>query len=254
MSEPFIDTDERLDTIPGTTLSLIQKIDGTAFAIDTLLLANFVKFRPDMTTAADLGSGSGILAYLVKYRNPALAITGFELHEDFIDLANRNLQLNRQFAGMSFEQMDVRDIPARILPESYDLVVSNPPYFQKGSGRLPTRPGRAMARHELNGTLKDFVEAAAYMLPYSGRFCLIIPTTRFYEVADYLKATNFGLKRLQFVIPKEGEKSHLTMIEAERFYNGRHEPMPNIIIHMADNSFGPELKQLFSVGLKPYQP
>ncbi|MDD3148257.1 MAG: methyltransferase, partial [Candidatus Riflebacteria bacterium] len=130
MSQPFIDTDERLDTIPGTSLSLIQKIDGTAFAIDTLLLANFVKFRPDMTTAADLGSGSGILAFLIKYRNAALALTGFELQEEFIDLANRNLQLNKQFSDISFEQMDVRDIPARILPESFDLVVSNPPYFQ----------------------------------------------------------------------------------------------------------------------------
>lgn len=254
MSQPFIDTDERLDTIPGTNLKLIQKIDGTAFAIDTLLLANFVKFRSDMTTAADLGSGSGILAFLIKYRNPALALTGFELQEDFIDLANRNLQLNKQFSDVNFEQMDVRDIPARILPESFDLVVSNPPYFQMGSGRLPTRPGRAMARHELNGTVKDFVEAATYMLSYGGRFCLIIPTSRFYEVVDYLKAGNFGVKRLQFVIPKEGEKSHLVMIEAERFYNGRHEPMPNVTIHMADNSFCDELKKLFSVGLKIYQP
>ncbi len=254
MNQPFIDTDERLDTIPGTPLSLIQKIDGTAFAIDTLLLANFVKFRPDMNSAADLGSGSGILAFLIKYRNPALALTGFELQEEFIDLANRNLQLNGQFNDVSFSLMDVRDIPARILPESFDLVVSNPPYFQMGSGRLPTRPGRAMARHEMNGTIKDFVEAATYMLPYGGRCCMIIPTSRFYEVVEYLKAGNFGLRRLQFVMPKEGEKSHLAMLEAERFFNGKHEPLPNIIIHMADNSFGPELKQLFSVGLKIYRP
>ncbi len=254
MTQPFIDTDERLDSIPGTNFSLIQKIDGTAFAIDTLLLANFVKFRPDMQTAADLGSGSGILSFLVKHRNPALAITGFELQEEFVDLANRNLQMNRQFSDLCFEQMDVRDIPARILPESFDLVISNPPYFQMGSGRLPTRPGRAMARHELNGTVKDFVEAATYMLPYGGRFCLIIPTSRFYEIVEYLKAGNFGLRRLQFVIAKEGEQSHLTMIEAERFFNGRHEPLPNIIIHMKNNTFGPEVQQIYSVGLKPYQP
>lgn len=252
MNEPLIDTDERLDVITGTNFKLIQKIDGTAFSVDTMLLANFVKFSPDMHTVADLGSGSGILAFLLKYRHPALQITGFELQEGFIDLAHRNIQLNKQFADINFEEMDVRDIPARILPESFDLVVSNPPYFQIGNGRLPTRPGRAMARHELNGTVKDFVEAATYMLPYGGRFCLISPSSRFYEIVEYLKAGNFGLKRLQFVIPKEGEKSHLVMIEAERFYNGRHEALPNITIHMADNSLCPELKILFSVGLKPY--
>ncbi len=231
---------------------MIQKIDGTAFAIDTLLLANFVKFNKDMNTAADLGSGSGILAFLLKFRHQELQLTGFELQESFIDLAHRNGQLNRHFSGITFEQMDVRDIPARILPESYDLVVSNPPYFQAGSGRLPSRPGRAMARHELNGTVEDFVEAATYLLPYGGRFCMIIPSSRFYEVLEYLKKGNFGLKRLQFVIPKEGEKSHLALIDAERFYNGKHEPLPNIMIHMADGSFSQELKDLFSIGLKTY--
>ena len=253
MQQPFIDVDERLDTIPGTDLKLIQKIDGTAFAIDTLLLANFVKFSADMHTAADLGAGSGILAFLIKYRHTELQVTGFELQEDLVELSQRNCQLNRHFSGIGFEQLDVRDIPAHILPETYDLVVSNPPYFQAGSGRLPTRPGRASARHELNGTLKDFVEAASYLLPYGGRFCFIIPSSRFYEVLEYLKPCNFGLKRLQFVLPKEGEQSHLAMLETERFFNGKHQPLPNITIHMADGAFSPEMSQLFSVGLKKYK-
>lgn len=245
----FIDTDERLDTVPGTDLKLIQKIDGTAFAIDTLLLANFIRFNQDMSTAADLGSGSGILSFLLKYRKPSLQVTGFELQEEFYQLSLRNVELNKSFTGLSFEHMDIRDIPARILPESYDLVVSNPPYFPKGNGRLPQRPGRAMARHELNGTLKEFVESAVYMLPYGGRFCLVLPSSRFYEVVEYLKAGNMGLKRVQFVHPKEGEQSHLSIIESERFFNGKHEAMPSITIHLADGSFSPEMQHLFKAGL-----
>ncbi|NLV94063.1 MAG: hypothetical protein GX031_05865, partial [Candidatus Riflebacteria bacterium] len=72
-----IDTDERIDTIPGTDFSLIQKIDGTAFSIDTLLLADFIDFPTNLLNIADLGSGSGILAFLMKYRNEKSAVTGF---------------------------------------------------------------------------------------------------------------------------------------------------------------------------------
>jgi tRNA1(Val) A37 N6-methylase TrmN6 len=250
MKDIFIDTDERLDTVPGTSLSLIQKIDGTAFAIDTLLLANFVRFNPDMNFAADLGAGSGILSFLIKYRNPKLQVTGIEVQQSFHELSLRNIELNKRFSDIAFSHLDVRDVPAHLLPESFDLVVSNPPYFPMGNGRLPQRPGRAMARHELNGTLKDFVEAATYLLPYGGKFCLIIPSSRFYEVIEYLKAGNLGLKRAQFIIPKEGEKSHLSLIEAEKFFNGKHEPMPNITNHLADGSFSDELKHLFTAGLK----
>ena len=212
MIDTFIDIDERLDTIPGTDFSLIQKIDGTAFSIDTLLLANFVQFTPEMISAADLGSGSGILTFLLKYRNKNLQITGFELQNEFYELSKRNLILNKNFEGLAFEEMDIRDIPSRILPDSYDLVVSNPPYFQVGNGRLPANPSRAQARHELNGTVKNFVESASYMLPYSGRFCLIIPTSREEEINKYLTENKFGVRRKEYIIPKEDEKPHLIMI------------------------------------------
>jgi tRNA1(Val) A37 N6-methylase TrmN6 len=252
MTAPFIDVDERLDTIPGTDFSLIQKIDGTAFSIDTLLLANFVQFTPEMLNAADLGSGSGILAFLLKYRNAALQITGFELQRDFYELSNRNLELNKHFEGLFFESMDIRDIPARILPESYDLVVSNPPYFQLGNGRLPANPARAQARHELNGTVFNFVEAASYMLPYGGRFCVVIPTSRHDEICSYMVGCKFGIKRKEFIIPKEGEEPHLVMLEGEKFFGGEFEEMAPITIHKKDNSFSDELQILFSAGLKKY--
>ena len=252
MTAPFVDFDERLDTIPGTDFSLIQKIDGTAFSIDTLLLSNFVQFTPEMMTAADLGSGSGILAFLLKYRNIGLQITGFELQKEFYELSNRNLEFNKQFDGLFFEEMDIRDIPARILPESYDLVVSNPPYFQLGNGRLPANPARAQARHELNGTVFNFVEAASYMLPYGGRFCVIIPTSRHDEISTYMAACKFGIKRKEFIIPKEGEESHLVMLEGEKFFSGECEEMTPITIHKKDNSFSDELQMLFSAGLKKY--
>lgn len=251
MDEIFIDTDERLDQVAGTELRLIQKIDGTAFAIDTLLLAHFVTIGDQVQRVADLGSGSGVLAFLLKYREPRLQVVGFEIQEEFHQLALRNLALNREMADLSFEQMDVRDIPARILPESFDLVIANPPYYPLGTGHLPDRPGRAMARHELAGTLADFIESAAWLAPYGARLAMVLPSGRFYEALGFLKGVQFGLKRVRFVIPKEGQPSHLALLEAERFFNGTHQALPNLVIHLADGRFSDEMNRLFQVGLRP---
>lgn len=245
----IIDTDERLDTVVGTDFKLIQKIDGTAYAIDSLLLANFVRLPDSVMHVADLGSGSGILAFLLKYRCPALRISGFEIQAEYCNLALRNLDLNRQFSDISFENIDIREIPSRVLPESFDMVISNPPYFAKGSGRLPAHPGRALARHELAGDIGDFIETACYLLPYGSSLNMIVPANRFYEILEILKSRHFGLKRLQFIMPKTGRQAHLALFEAEKFYNGRHESLPDICIHQIDGNFGEEVNCLINQGL-----
>lgn len=250
MSEPFVDTDERLDVVVGTDLRLIQKIDGTAFAVDTLLLADFVNLKGVTGRVADLGSGSGILAFLLKYRKREIEVVGVEILEEFHRLSLRNMELNPEMKGISFEMLDVREVPSKFLPDSFDLVVANPPYYQLGTGKIPERQARAIARHELSGTLKDFIEAAAYLLPYGAKFYLVILSGRFYEASENLKASGFGIRRLRFVRPKEGQAAHLALIEAERFYNGKHEPVPDLTIHLADGKFSQEMETLFQSGLR----
>jgi tRNA1Val (adenine37-N6)-methyltransferase len=240
---PFIDHDERLDTIAGTTFSLIQKIDGTAFSIDTLLLANFIHFGSGKS-AADLGAGSGILSFLMKFCNPSLSVTGFELQRELYELSLRNIKLNPDFTNMAFENQDVRDIPARFFPETFDIVASNPPYFPAGSGRIPEKLSRAKARHELNGTLGDFIETGAYLLPYGGSLYLVLPKGRFNEALKHFKNLNLGLKRLRQILPKEGEEPHLVLLEAEKFYNGEITEQPSFAIHLANGDYSDEIKRL----------
>lgn len=251
--DPPLDTDERLDTLVGTPFRLIQKIDGTAFAIDTLLLAQFTGLPAPGTPCriADLGTGTGVLAFMLKARRSDLEIVGIELHPEFHDLAQRNLQLNRELEGIAFEQVDVRDIPSKFLPESFDLVVANPPYFPLGNGRLPPRDLRAAARHELSGTLRDFIEAAAYLLPYGSKLAMVLPAERFFEATEICKGLQFGWRRIQFVLPREGEQAHLALLEAERFYSGPHQAVPSIAIHLADGRFSEPVSELLNRGLRP---
>ncbi|MFZ2955747.1 MAG: methyltransferase [Candidatus Ozemobacteraceae bacterium] len=250
-SVPELDTDERLDTLVGTSFRLIQKIDGTAFAIDTLLLAWFATLPAIGGRVADLGSGSGVLSFMLKARRADLEIVGIEIQEEFHRLALRNACLNPNAKGLAFEHLDVREIPSKLLPESFDFVVANPPYYPMGSGKLPPKGTRAAARHELSGTLRDFIEGAAYLLPYGSRLAMVIPAGRFFEASEIFKISNMGLRRVRFVLPKEGDQAHLALIEVERFYNGPHEALESFPIHLADGRFSEVVDELFKRGLHP---
>ena len=250
MADVFVDTDERLDSLVGTDFKLVQKIDGTAFAIDTLLLANFAALSGQVVRVADLGSGSGVLSFFLKFRKPSTEVIGFEVIDELHSLAQRNCQLNPQVKGLSFECLDIREIPSRCLPESFDLVVTNPPYYPRGSGKIPPNPARAAARHEMTGTLRDFIEAGAYLLPYGAKLDMILPANRVYEALAIFKELQLGLRRLRFIHPKEGQPAHLGLMEAERFYNGVHEPIAPLTIHLANGRLADEVDEIVRIGLK----
>ncbi|KKW34587.1 MAG: Methyltransferase, partial [Candidatus Giovannonibacteria bacterium GW2011_GWA2_53_7] len=77
---------------------------------------------------------------------------------------------------------DVRDIRKLFPAHSFDVVVSNPPYRKAASGRINPVPEKALARHELMGTVKDFLQAAGYVLRLAGRAFFIYPATRMAEL------------------------------------------------------------------------
>ncbi|MCX6833625.1 MAG: hypothetical protein NTW07_00580, partial [candidate division Zixibacteria bacterium] len=59
-----------------------------------------------------------------------------------------------------------------------DIVVTNPPFYPVGAGRINPDHQKAVARHELHGTLSDFITAAAFLLKQSGRLFAVYPCSR----------------------------------------------------------------------------
>jgi len=51
----------------------------------------------------------------------------------------------------------VKKIEQLFDPHSFDVVVFNPPYRKLNSGKINPDPERAVARHEISGTIDDFL-------------------------------------------------------------------------------------------------
>ena len=97
------------------------------------------------------------------------------------ELAERNVALNGMNERVQIRHADILEVKKLFPPSSFDLVVANPPYRKKGSGRISPKPGRDLARHESTASLSDFLAAAKNLVKLTGRICFIYHPSRLAE-------------------------------------------------------------------------
>ena len=75
----------------------------------------------------DIGTGSGCIACTLAAELPKAAVTAWDISEGVLAVARGNAE--RTGVHVSFEQVDVLDIPSARYDEKWDIIVSNPPYI-----------------------------------------------------------------------------------------------------------------------------
>lgn len=202
------------DTLFAGHLVCKQYDQGYRFSIDAVLAAHFC--RPQSGAhVLDLGCGSGVISLILAYRHPGLQVTGLEIQPELVSLARDNINANSMTERASVIEGDLRNIKEYFPPESFDIVVSNPPYRDPGSGRVSPTDQRARARHEIDAVLTDIVAAVAYAVKNRGRVVFVYPAPRAMPLIHSLKTLRLEPKRFQPVYSYPGgDDACLVLVEA----------------------------------------
>jgi tRNA1Val (adenine37-N6)-methyltransferase len=206
--------EETLDTILDGRLRVFQKKKGYRFSLDSILLAHFVFLKPH-TRAIDLGCGSGIILFILAKRFPDINFSGLEIQENLAALAQKNTQINNLGNRIKIFYGDARIINNIYPTHSFDAVIFNPPYRKLSSGRINPHPEKAIARHEIKGSLKDFLKAAKYLLKPAGRVFTIYPAKRLVELVYLFRASGIEPKKMKLVFSDNSSVAEFVLLEGK---------------------------------------
>ena len=124
-----------------------------------------------VTRALDVGTGTGLIALMLAQRSESLQLAAIDIDEGAVLQATENVAASPWGERIGVEQADfVSFVPAK----PYELIVSNPPYFQD-SLKSPN-DSRTAARHTDSLGFDQLVAKASELLAADGRFCVVIPT------------------------------------------------------------------------------
>lgn len=148
----------------------------------------------------DVGTGTGLIALMVAQRNVLAMIDAVDIDHAACDEAGFNVANSPWHERINVECCDFMEYCG--CGVGYDLIVSNPPYFD--NGLLPPDYGRRLARHCGTLTYAGLIAHAASLLSPSGKVCIITPADAATTVTCAAEKCGLGVNRRTMVRPKPG--------------------------------------------------
>ena len=197
-------------TLLAGKYKLIQKKDGFRFSVDAVILSDFFAYTKK-GKILDIGTGNGIIPVLLVSKEKGEDITGIDIQEENVELAKRNVQLNKLNDNIEIVHSDVKEYS---MGNSFDYIVSNPPYMEVDGKKQNILSCKSIARHEIKLNLSQLVQSAKRLLKPIGSFSLVHRSYRFTDISRILEDSGFSLKRVRFVYFSKEKNSNLVLIEA----------------------------------------
>lgn len=211
--EKFVKDGEKLEDLLRGKLKIIQKEEGYRFSVDPLLLADFVENGKE-DKIIDIGTGSAVIPLILAEKSPSSAITGIEIQDDMVDMAKRTIKLNNLAKRIKIKHIDLKNIKDEFKAESFNIVISNPPYIPVKAGKINPKDEKAIARHEIAMSLEDVVIGAGHLLGIKGVFYIVYPASRLIDLVLSLREHDLEPKEIKFVCSNENSAAKLVLIKA----------------------------------------
>jgi tRNA1Val (adenine37-N6)-methyltransferase len=235
---------ETVDDVFGGQIKIIQKERGYRFSIDAYLLAHFVCLKKN-DRVLDMGTGSGVISIIVAHRWPYVKVVGVDVQEDMVDMAQRSVDLNDLCDRIEIRWVNVRETESFFDHQSFDVAIFNPPYRKLKSGRMNRDYQKSVARHEIEGSLRDFLAASAFVLKPSGRVYIIYPASRTVELICQMRHASIEPKRMKIVHSHERFRGEFVLVEGIKAGREELEILPPLFIYMGNGAYSEAMTRLF---------
>lgn len=205
---------ERIDDLEFKNLKIIQNEKEFCFGMDAVLLSDFAKDIKQNSKIIDLGTGTGILPILLSGKTESTKIVGIEIQEKMAEMATRSVKLNNLENRIKIINEDIKKLNNIFEKETFDAVVTNPPYKENNTGLKNEYEGKIIARHEIKCNLEDIILASKNLLKDRGTLYMVHRPERIVDICEALRKYKLEPKTIRFIYPKVGKEANLILIKA----------------------------------------
>lgn len=166
---------------------------------DACLFGAFVSqqiqgLKPEVEKILDIGCGTGLLSLMVTQKNLGSLIDAIEIDKDAFVQASENVTASPWTDKLNMIHADARTYD---FPNKYDVIISNPPFYEKELKGADSK--KNIAHHNEGLLLPDLFDIIKDNLNLTGIFYLLLPFKRNEEIKKILSDSYFSIVQLLLV-------------------------------------------------------
>jgi tRNA1Val (adenine37-N6)-methyltransferase len=163
--------------------------------------------------ALDIGAGTGLIALMIAQRMSTGKIDAVEIEPDACRQTMENFNRSPWSARLNAYNLSFQKY-AEICTKKYDLIVSNPPYFDSKLKASDVK--RAIARHSDKLPISELVSVSSFLIKDKGRLTVILPIEMRSDYITELAKHSFCISRQTMVRPFPQKSPVRVLIEASK--------------------------------------
>lgn len=245
MKEIELKENERIDDLGLKNLKLIQDKQGFCFGIDAVLLSDFAKNIKKGAKVLDLGTGTGIVATLLCGKTKLDKIIGVEIQPEVANMAKRSIQLNGLEDKFEILNENIIDIPEHLEKNSFDVIVTNPPYQKRNTGIVNDEKRKLISRHEITATLEDFIRVSKILLKDKGEFYMVHRPDRLTDIFCLMRKYHIEPKLIKMVYPNKYKEPNLVLVKGIKNAKSFLKVEKNLYVYDENGSYTDEIKKIY---------
>jgi tRNA1Val (adenine37-N6)-methyltransferase len=144
---------------------------------DGVLLGAWASLSHFPRTILDIGAGTGVISLQLAQRDPDAQIDAIEIDEHAFEQCTDNFENSPWGDRLYCYHASLQEFAQELIEEeeqhSYDLIISNPPFYTDHYKTQDEQ--RDLARFTDALPFEHLIVCAAHLLSESGRFCVILP-------------------------------------------------------------------------------
>ena len=236
---------ERIDDLELNNLKIIQNKNGFCFGMDSVLLSDFAKNVKSNAKVIDLGTGTGILPILLSAKTKASKIVGIEIQKEVANMASRSVLLNNLQDKIEIVCEDIKNLKNIYETNSFDAIVTNPPYKTKGTGGINEVEAKLISRHEITADLEDFISIASYLLKDQSSIYMVHRPERLVDILYFMRKYKIEPKEIRFIYSNINDAPKMVLIKGVKNGKAFLKFRENLYIYNEDGKYTDEIYKIY---------